>query len=54
MYGRLGAAAVGSGAASLPVTGFSIGWMVVAAVTVLLAGVVLIRLAPRRRQRRAR
>lgn len=52
MYGRIGAAAVGGGAATLPVTGFSIGWMIVAGVTLLLAGVVLVRLLPRRRASR--
>lgn len=49
MYERGCAAAVGACTAALPLTGANVAWLVVAGVTVLLAGIALVRLMPRRR-----
>jgi hypothetical protein len=51
MYGNLGAGASGTGGAALAATGlwFDSLAMLVAATTLLTAGVALARLAPRRR-----
>lgn len=54
MYGRIAAGSVAGGAATLPVTGYSIGWTVVAGLTLLLAGVVLFRLVPRVKRKSAK
>lgn len=49
MYGRIGTAGAAGGALAL--TGFNTFWTAVAGVTLLLAGIALIRLAPKRRTR---
>lgn len=46
-----GAAAVGGGA--LAATGFDTMWKMVLAATLIVGGLALVRLAPRRRRRRA-
>ena len=49
MYVKAGAAAAAGGAATLPVTGYNLAWAVIFGVTLLVAGVALMRLVPRRR-----
>ncbi|WP_158554031.1 hypothetical protein [Micromonospora deserti] len=51
MYSRGCAAAAAGCTATLPVTGLSIGWSIVAGATLLIAGLALIRLAPVIRRR---
>jgi hypothetical protein len=54
MYGNsvLGGATGATGAGGiLPITGLAIGWQVVLAATLIVAGVALMRLAPRPRRR---
>jgi hypothetical protein len=54
MYQRGCAAAAAGCSASLPVTGVSITWSLVAGATLLIAGMALLRLAPSIRSRKAR
>lgn len=54
MYGRGCAAAAAGCSATLPVTGVSLGWSLVAGVTLFVAGMALLRLVPSARARRAR
>lgn len=54
VYGRIAAGSVAGGAATLPVTGYSIGWTVVAGMTLLLAGVVMMRLVPRLKRKHSK
>lgn len=51
MYTRGCAAAAAGCTATLPLTGVSIGWSVIAGSTLLIAGLALIRLAPVIRRR---
>lgn len=43
----------GAGAATLPVTGLSIGWQLVLGATLIVGGLALLRLSPRLRRRRS-
>ncbi|MEV4544710.1 hypothetical protein [Micromonospora echinaurantiaca] len=52
MYNRGCAAAAAGCSATLPTTGVSITWSLVAGVTLLIAGMALLRLAPRIGRRR--
>jgi len=53
MYESMGGAAgAGIGAATLPVTGLAIGWQLVLAATLVVAGVAVMRLVPRIGRRR--
>lgn len=49
MYGK-GFTAAGSGLAALAYTGFGAGWMILAGLMLLLAGVALVKLVPRKGQ----
>ncbi|MGW5669793.1 hypothetical protein [Micromonospora sp. NPDC003776] len=51
MYNRGCAAAAAGCTATLPVTGVSLTWSVVAGATLLIAGLALVRLAPVMRRR---
>lgn len=52
MYGKLGAvAASGGAAAGLAYTGASVLWYVVAGMTLLAAGLAILRLTPKHRRR---
>lgn len=46
MYARGCTAAAAGCTATLPVTGISLGWSVIAGATLLIAGLALVRLAP--------
>ncbi|MBM0255460.1 hypothetical protein [Micromonospora sp. 4G55] len=54
MYQRGCAAAAAGCSATLPLTGVSIGWSLIAGTTLLIAGLALLRLAPTIQGRRAR
>lgn len=49
MYGK-GFTAAGSGTAALAYTGFNTAWTILAGVMLLLAGVALVKLVPRKGQ----
>ncbi|MBY8872366.1 hypothetical protein K7640_10995 [Micromonospora sp. PLK6-60] len=51
MYTRGCTAAAAGCTATLPLTGVSIGWSVIAGATLLIAGLALVRLAPVIRRR---
>lgn len=46
MY-KVGAIGAGATAATLPVTGLSLGWDIVLGATILVAGIAFLRLAPK-------
>jgi len=53
MYEGSIAISAGTGVATLQLTGLSLGWQIVLAVTVIVAALALLRLSPRIRRRRA-
>jgi predicted phage tail protein len=50
MYSNIAGGSVVAGGAGLAVTGFNTAWTVVAGVTLIVAGVAVMRLLPRRRR----
>jgi hypothetical protein len=51
MYSNIAGGGATIGGAGLAVTGFSTVWVVVAGVTLMVAGLAVVRLVPRRRGR---
>lgn len=49
MYARLSGGTLAATGATTPLFGLSAGWTVVAAVTLVVAGLAVLRLIPRRR-----
>jgi len=51
MYGSAAGGSVALGGAGLAVTGYNTVWMLVAGVTLTVAGLAVMRLVPKRRRR---